>query len=472
MINLLYVIKYMGFWKELAAGLASDYISERGAKGALEDLGSLASGVKNFFSSDDDSGNDSTMSDYYNSLIEQEEYQEAIDFINQCYDGQTKDYSFYFYIGNAQYEMACATGDMELFNAAHQNLKTAYNSCATGTEDSSFLKSHYEKARDMWEFLKDRDEVHDNINKYLEESRYNDARRVWNQYYRKHFSGKKDFSYYYKMNDILLFELMEVNDLDRDFTAYENMLKEMESVVENDEQRSELKMNRDFLFVLKCDKKVAQHREAGAYDKAIAQIEDCYVSNPNKNDDISYWRDLFVNYFDAIRVGMQIGRDRDDDIRKLRTALAQLERLDDGSGREELENYRREMENLLSSIIKPATKESSSPTSTSSESEEEYLAELKECYADGSISDKERRLLNKLRKSLGISEERAAALEAMCNPNILSQEEEEYAEEFRVALEDGVISDKERRLLNKLAKSLNISQARAQEIESLIAKGK
>ena len=41
----------------------------------------------------------------------------------------------------------------------------------------------------------------------------------------------------------------------------------------------------------------------------------------------------------------------------------------------------------------------------------EYQEELKACLEDGTISDRERRLLDRLRKSLGISEERAKAIE-------------------------------------------------------------
>ena len=46
-----------------------------------------------------------------------------------------------------------------------------------------------------------------------------------------------------------------------------------------------------------------------------------------------------------------------------------------------------------------------------SDEEKEYQEELKACLEDGTISDRERRLLDRLRKSLGISEERAMAIE-------------------------------------------------------------
>ena len=106
---------------------------------------------------------------------------------------------------------------------------------------------------------------------------------------------------------------------------------------------------------------------------------------------------------------------------------------------------------------------SSSSASVTSE-EQEYLEEIRACLDnDGEITSRERRLLDSLRKSLGITEARAKELEASVNS--MSDEEKEYQEELKVCLEDGTISDRERRLLNRLRKSLGISEERAKAIE-------
>ncbi len=108
-----------------------------------------------------------------------------------------------------------------------------------------------------------------------------------------------------------------------------------------------------------------------------------------------------------------------------------------------------------------------SPSGTT-DNEQEYLEELKASLADdGKISDRERHLLDRLRKSLGISEQRAAVLEASLSS--LSEEEKEYQEELRACMDDGQISDRERRLLERLRKSLGISDARAKELEQSLA---
>lgn len=101
------------------------------------------------------------------------------------------------------------------------------------------------------------------------------------------------------------------------------------------------------------------------------------------------------------------------------------------------------------------------------EVELEYIEELKACMEDGQIGESENRLLNKLRIKLGIPEERAAELYASLQNQQLTEEEKEYLEAYQDAMEDGIISDKERRLLDKLRKMNNISEQRSEEIEHL-----
>lgn len=102
------------------------------------------------------------------------------------------------------------------------------------------------------------------------------------------------------------------------------------------------------------------------------------------------------------------------------------------------------------------------------ERETEYLEELKVCFENGEISKGERRLLEKLRIKLDISEERAAELEASLRKPQLTEAEQEYLDEYRECFaESGNISAGERRLLNKLRITLEISESRAKELEKI-----
>jgi TPR repeat protein len=103
--------------------------------------------------------------------------------------------------------------------------------------------------------------------------------------------------------------------------------------------------------------------------------------------------------------------------------------------------------------------------------EQEYLEEFKICLEeDGEISVKTRRLLNRLRDKLGISEEKASEIESFVSTPSFTEEEQEYFDELKICLEeDGEISERERKLLNKIRSKLNISEERADEIEQLIS---
>lgn len=117
---------------------------------------------------------------------------------------------------------------------------------------------------------------------------------------------------------------------------------------------------------------------------------------------------------------------------------------------------------------KKSSMHSSSSASVTSE-EQEYLEEIRACFDnDGEITSRERRLLDRLRKSLGITEARAKELEASVNN--MSDDEKEYQEELKACLEEGTISDRERRLLDRLRKSLGISEERAKAIEDRLLK--
>lgn len=99
----------------------------------------------------------------------------------------------------------------------------------------------------------------------------------------------------------------------------------------------------------------------------------------------------------------------------------------------------------------------------SNNAEREYKEALENCLKDGQISESERRLLERLRESLNIAEDRAAEIEASLLG--LDDAEKEYVEELKACMVDGSISESEHHLLGRLRKSLGISEQRAEELE-------
>ena len=102
-----------------------------------------------------------------------------------------------------------------------------------------------------------------------------------------------------------------------------------------------------------------------------------------------------------------------------------------------------------------------------SKSEQEYLENIKEFYSDDAeITPRERKMLDRIRQSLGISEERGFELEASLKPQ-LTEDEREYLEMYREYAKKGEITEKERRRLDKFAIALEIDEYRKSELESL-----
>lgn len=107
---------------------------------------------------------------------------------------------------------------------------------------------------------------------------------------------------------------------------------------------------------------------------------------------------------------------------------------------------------------------------TSNDNEVRYLEEVRFMLEDdGQIDEHERTILERFRERYNITSERARELEAQAIAGQeLTSEEQEYLSEYKNSLHDGAISEKERRLLNRLAMALGISEERVTEIEKLI----
>lgn len=108
-----------------------------------------------------------------------------------------------------------------------------------------------------------------------------------------------------------------------------------------------------------------------------------------------------------------------------------------------------------------------------SEDEIAYKEEVEFCLEDASeIDAHSRKFLERKRQKLGLSETRAQEIEDMVNASLVSftDEEKEYMEALDDVIEDGVIPDNVRRLLERERKSLGISEERAKELEEIKCK--
>jgi len=86
---------------------------------------------------------------------------------------------------------------------------------------------------------------------------------------------------------------------------------------------------------------------------------------------------------------------------------------------------------------------------------------------DSKITPLERKVLDRIRQSLGISEERAKELEASLAKPQLTEDEQVYLEMFHQYVKKGEITANEQCKLEMSATALGISQSRAKELEKL-----
>lgn len=114
-----------------------------------------------------------------------------------------------------------------------------------------------------------------------------------------------------------------------------------------------------------------------------------------------------------------------------------------------------------------------SQNSELSEEEIAYKEEVEFCLEDASeIDAHSRKFLERKRQKLGLSETRAQEIEDMVKASLVSftDEEKEYMEALDDVIEDGAIPDNVRRLLERERKSLGISEERAKELEEIKCK--
>lgn len=108
-----------------------------------------------------------------------------------------------------------------------------------------------------------------------------------------------------------------------------------------------------------------------------------------------------------------------------------------------------------------------------SEDELAYKEEVEFCLEDASEIDAlSRKFLERKRQKLGLSATRAQEIEDMVKASLESftDEEKEYMEALDDVIEDGAIPNNVRRLLERERKSLGISEERAKELEEIKCK--
>ena len=421
----------MGILTELAKEFAKGYVSERGVQGTMEDAVSLMQGVGNvgkklFGSNEEENGsdeydeyeNDEAETNYFDektwkklcdgieALKEESDYAGALKMLNDYYNRFQVDLDYFYFYLKAGILLA------------------KYDDLGRSPESDFSCKIEIDKAIKACDKYGDKDD--EPLTMELKDKYESTKLRV--SYWRKMTSLREEVDTLRDPKHIVT--TSKVNDVLKAFELVDNFWKK-ESTAEDGSV-----YNIDFFYLFK----------ARVYNAFLFYLaEDKQELEALSDEQLSDYFAGATDCADKVLAFCELDDKSDEEFlnRRIPEQIEELKQLRCG---------------------KKSSIHSSSSASVTSE-EQEYLEEIRACLDnDGEITSRERRLLDRLRKSLGITEARAKELEASVNS--MSDEEKEYQEELKACLEDGTISDRERRLLDRLRKSLGISEERAKAIEN------
>ena len=425
----------MGILTELAKEFAKGYVSERGVQGTMEDAVSLMQGVGNvgkklFGSNEEENGsdeydeyeNDEAETNYFDektwkklcdgieALKEESDYAGALKMLNDYYNRFQVDLDYFYFYLKAGILLA------------------KYDDTGRSPESDFNCKIEIDKAIKACDKYGDKDD--EPLTMELKDKYESTKLRV--SYWRKMTSLREEVDTLRDPKHIVT--TSKVNDVLKAFELVDNFWKK-ESTAEDGSV-----YNIDFFYLFK----------ARVYNAFLFYLaEDKQELEALSDEQLSDYFAGATDCADKVLAFCELDDKSDEEFlnRRIPEQIEELKQLRCG---------------------KKSSIHSSSSASVTSE-EQEYLEEIRACLDnDGEITSRERRLLDRLRKSLGITEARAKELEASVNS--MSDEEKEYQEELKACLEDGTISDRERRLLDRLRKSLGISEERAKAIEDRLLK--
>ena len=429
----------MGIITKIATDFAKGYVSERGVKGTMEDAVSLMQGVgkvgKKLFGSNEDEYDSDEYDEYENDEAETNSFDEKT--WKELCDGIEALKEESNYVGalkmlNDYYRRFQVDLDYFYFYLKADILLAKYDDPGRSPESDFSCKTEVDKAIeacDKYGLEADDDEL-ELMTYELQEKFESTIAKV--SYWRKMRSLQDEIDALRDPEHVVT--TSKVNDVLKAFKLVDNFWKE-ESTAEDGSV-----YNIDFFYLFKA-------RIYNAFFFYLAE-------NKQELDALSdeQLSEFFVGATDCadkVLACCECDDKTDEEFlnRRIPEQIEELKQLRCG---------------------KNTSMHSSSSASVTSE-EQEYLEEIRACLDnDGEISSRERRLLDRLRKSLGITEARAKELETSVNN--MSDDEKEYQEELKACLEDGTISDRERRLLDRLRKSLGISEERAKAIEDRLLK--
>jgi hypothetical protein len=409
-------------WGKLLGDLGKEYLNSRGIEGAIQDANSIKNGISNLFGSsdDDESENDEELMQKYQQLwdetinsvqerIQEQDYNGAFNVLEEHYrdvENGEKDFYYYYWRGVIRLHIL---DDSDVSKLTENDVQQLYNKITSEVGQAN----HFCKEEEQKSMLKELKDQAAEVRQVI------DAKRQQSEDFNKLVDELIDDETGLKVPDHIVYGSKE-NDYEQAFKKLDDFYAQYENSYD------------DVYFIIKV------HIYNGMLSYFKQGLKNGKTFDPNM------LHEKFAAAKDAAQKMANMNKD-DEQLIKLHDRIG--EQID-------------EIEQLLVNVH-PADNQ---------KNEEEYLEEIKACLAeDHQISDRERRILNRLRDSLGISESRAQELEDSLTAGGLTKDEKEYVDALKDSMQDGSISDRERRILNRLRESLGITEDRAKELEASLS---
>ncbi len=434
---------WANFLGGLAADAAREYVNRKGIDGMMEDMGAIKNKVSNMFSGndDDDEYDDSNYEDDYqessgdfwetvDEFVNEKDFDGAESYV-QSYCGNGRKDDFFYYAMAYIYNLKAVYYDSVEEERKAKNFITNAVNMLEG--DSEWRQSVYSLKKSIDDnlnaFRKEREEVKQAQKEWEKvTSLFNldsdcsgaDAITALEEYYS---SRNEERDIFYHKLVYLGYEKLILKENDPLECYYDEMKVKVGIVSDiarsNPEEYGELAqdLRESFLFWenVHYEDEVHELINAGNLSKAYE------IAQKLINDEARYTRVITrvesLRLLDMVTNGNPSEFEVKQKIQAVEDVMKRACQLEED--KETSEKIRAAAEERIATAKqylagKGSSQQRSSFTQTApSNAESEYIEELKACYEDGIITDKERRLLDRLRKSLGISPERANQIEKM-----------------------------------------------------------
>lgn len=425
--------------------------------------------------------------DRWNKLIEKiensldnEQYEKADSQLGTYYKQYKLEKNFFYYWFRAhiivRWLVSCPSMDdnqiQKLYKRASDSICQALK--LAPDEDSRVqveeMKELYEECKSMKSYRAFRDK----IDQLCNESDFPQAEALLDNFYSK---GQKDYDILYFQIKIrcVLFRYSVISFDEQDEPSIREQLNglllDYHSLCDNDESKEAFAVMKSMVQCMMAEKDIDRMTSSERYDEAIDVVEKFKFDCPD---------DTF-NYFRLKRLVLQrkwratsitdknyarIEQDVIDTFKAWEDSCSSDDEKEVCSAcyNEAFVTIKKEKEDEKRML--PLSINSNSP-SKFNDAESQYLKEVQLILEEGEIGTSERKLLERKRTKLGLSDDQARRIEASCTI-VLTNEEQEYAEIYKDLVEDGEPTGRLRKMLDREADALRLSPEQVKKVEQLI----